>query len=83
MKRYKSVEFLSNFRLSSPSTQTQSSPAETQSPPIENFLATVLDRTQWRVEGRGKLSDGPGVKRNFWLAIFLTLRHVRMHRVIF
>jgi len=37
MKYYKSVEFLSIFRMSSP-------PAETQSPPIENFLVTVLLR---------------------------------------
>jgi len=35
MKHYKSVEFLSIFRMSRPPTQTQS-------PPIENFLATVL-----------------------------------------
>jgi len=35
MKHYKSVELLSVFRMSS-------SPAQTQSPPIENFLATVL-----------------------------------------
>jgi len=35
MKHYISVEFLSLFRMSSP-------PAETQSPSIENFLATVL-----------------------------------------
>ena len=35
LKHYKSVEFLSIFRMSSP-------PAQTQSPPIENFLATVL-----------------------------------------
>jgi len=34
MKHYKSVE-LSIFRVPSP-------PAETQSPPIENLLATVL-----------------------------------------
>jgi len=40
MKHYKSVEFLSIFRVSSPA-QTQSHPAEMQSPPIENFLATV------------------------------------------
>jgi len=26
---------------------------------------------------------GPGVKRNFWLANFLTSHHVHMHRVIF
>jgi len=26
---------------------------------------------------------GAGVKRNFWLAKFLTSHHVRMHRVIF
>jgi len=35
MKHYKSVEFLSIFRMSS-------SPAQTQSPTIVNFLATVL-----------------------------------------
>jgi len=35
MKHYKSVEFLSIFEVSSP-------PAQTQSPPIENFLATVV-----------------------------------------
>jgi len=35
MKNYKSVEFLSIFRVSSP-------PAEMQSLPIENLLATVL-----------------------------------------
>jgi len=35
MKHYKSVEFLSIFRMSNPRTQTQSSL-------IENFLATVL-----------------------------------------
>jgi len=35
MKHYKAVECLSIFRMSSPSAQTQS-------PPIENFLATVL-----------------------------------------
>jgi len=35
MKRYKSVEILSIFRMSSP-------PAQMQSSPIENFLATVL-----------------------------------------
>ena len=37
MKHYKSVEFLSIFRMSS-------HPAQTQSPPIENFLATVLPK---------------------------------------
>jgi len=37
MKHYKSVEFLSIFRMSS------LPPAQTQSPPTENFLATVLD----------------------------------------
>jgi len=42
MKHYKSVEFLSICRMSSPHTQTQNPPAETQSPPIENFLAKVL-----------------------------------------
>jgi len=36
MKHYKSVEFLSIFRMSSP-------PAQTQSPKTENFLATVLN----------------------------------------
>jgi len=35
MKHYKSVEFLSIFTMSG-------HPAETKSPPIENFLATVL-----------------------------------------
>jgi len=35
MKHYKSVEFLSIFRMSSPSTQTRN-------PPMENFPATVL-----------------------------------------
>jgi len=35
MKHYKSLEFLSIFRMSS-------HPAQTQSPPIKNFLATVL-----------------------------------------
>jgi len=34
MKHYKSVEILSIFRMSSPRTR--------QSPPIKNFLATVL-----------------------------------------
>jgi len=42
LKHDKSVEFLSVFRVSGPPAQTQRSPAETQSPPIENFLATVL-----------------------------------------
>jgi len=36
-KNYESVEFLSIFRMSR-------HPAQTQSPPIENFLATVLDK---------------------------------------
>jgi len=27
--------------------------------------------------------NGPGVKRNFWLAKFLTSHHVNMHRVTF
>jgi len=31
--------------MSSPPAQIQSQPAETQSPPIENFLATVLHQT--------------------------------------
>jgi len=35
MKHLKSVQFLSNFRMSSPPTQTQSAP-------IEDFLATVV-----------------------------------------
>jgi len=35
MKPFKSVEFFSIFRVSSPTT-------ELQSPPIKNFLATVL-----------------------------------------
>jgi len=35
VKHYKSVEILSIFRMSSP-------PTLPQSPPIENFLATVL-----------------------------------------
>ena len=39
LKHYKSVEFLSIFRMSSP-------PAQTQSPPIENFLATVVSRSR-------------------------------------
>jgi len=43
MKHYKSVAFLSTFRMSSP-------PAVTQNPPIENFLATVLDLTLVRNE---------------------------------
>jgi len=38
MKHYKSVGCLSTFIVSSP-------PAQTQSPPIENFLVTVL--TWW------------------------------------
>ena len=38
----RSVDILSIFRVSSPPAQTQSTPAGTQSPPIENFLATVL-----------------------------------------
>jgi len=42
MKHYKSVEFLSIFRVSGPPAQIQSLFAETQSAPIENFLATVL-----------------------------------------
>jgi len=42
MKHYKSVEFLSIFRVSSP-------PAETQNPPIKNFLASVLLRTSMLV----------------------------------
>jgi len=42
MTHYKSVEFLSVFRVSSPPAQTQISPAVRQSLPIENFLATVL-----------------------------------------
>jgi len=41
VKYYESVEFLSIFECQAPA-QTQSLPAETQSPPIENFLATVL-----------------------------------------
>jgi len=40
MKHYNSVEFLSIFRMSRP-------PTETQSPPIENFLVTVLPKP-WR-----------------------------------
>jgi len=32
---------------------------------------------------RWSRSRTAGVKQNFWLAKFLTLRHVRMHRVIF
>jgi len=39
MKHYKSVEFLSIFRMPSPF-------AERQSPPIEKFLATVLVESQ-------------------------------------
>ena len=35
VKHYETVKFLSIFTMSSPPTQTQS-------PPIENFLATVL-----------------------------------------
>jgi len=35
MKHYKWAEFLSNFRMSSP-------PAQMSSPPIEDFVATVL-----------------------------------------
>jgi len=37
MKHYKSVKFLSIFRM-------PIQPAQTQSPPIENFLATVLPK---------------------------------------
>jgi len=44
MKHYKSVEILSIFRVPSP-------PAETQSHPIENFLATVLN-PDWETRGR-------------------------------
>ena len=43
-KHYEKIEILLNFRVSIPPTQTQS-PAETQSSPIENFLATVLLHT--------------------------------------
>jgi len=45
MKHYKSVEFSSIFRVSSSLAQTQCPHAETQSPPIENFLSTVLLRS--------------------------------------
>jgi len=38
------VESLSIFRMSRLPAQTQSHPAEPESPPIENFLATVLCR---------------------------------------
>jgi len=41
MKHYKSVEILSIFRMPTPRTNLKP-PAETQSHPIENFLATVL-----------------------------------------
>jgi len=46
MKHHKSFEFLSIFRVLSPHTQTQNPPAETQSPAIEKFLATVLRRSE-------------------------------------
>jgi len=41
MKHYKSDEILSIFRVSSPRTNAKLH-EETKSPPIENFLATVL-----------------------------------------
>ena len=41
-KHYKSVEFWLIFWVSTPPAQTQNLPADMQSPPIENFLATVL-----------------------------------------
>jgi len=41
MKHIKSVEILSIFGVPSPPHKREA-PAETQSPPIENFLATVL-----------------------------------------
>jgi len=44
MKHYKSVEILSIFSVKPPSTNPKA-PAKTQSPPIENFLATVLPMT--------------------------------------
>jgi len=46
MKHYKLVQCLPIFSVSSP-------PAETQSPPIENFLATVLLRSSKKWEGFG------------------------------
>jgi len=49
MKHYKSVEFLSIFRMSSP--------------PIENFLATVLDPVS------GEISD---LCENFDLILFVS-----------
>jgi len=42
MKHYKAVEILSIFSVKPPE-QTQSPTAETQSPPIENILTTVLN----------------------------------------
>jgi len=44
MKHYKSIEFSSIFRMSSP-------PAQTQSSPIENFLATVLGDSMGSTNG--------------------------------
>jgi len=37
MKNYKSAEFLSIFRVSSPPEQTKRPPAETQSPLVKTF----------------------------------------------
>jgi len=44
MNHYKSVEFLSIFRMSSPPAQTQSPPAETQSSPF------------WKLSGDGSVT---------------------------
>jgi len=41
-----------------------SPPTETQSPPIDDFLATVLlshqHQVQWRAEGGGEANGAPG-----------------------
>jgi len=42
MKHYKLVDFLSNLNVKPPPARTQSHLARTLSPPIDDFLATVL-----------------------------------------
>jgi len=44
---------------------------------------TVDSRAAMVVDWCPVVEDTSGVKRNFWLAKFLTTRHVRMHKVIF
>jgi len=70
MKPYKSVEILSIFRVSS-------HPAEKQSPPIRNFLTTVLHRSLVKGKVVTDSHDAGFVHPNSMLAVYHCIQNGR------